>query len=33
MNYYIRKIEPENNNAGSKAPGDICRICQKLGWQ
>lgn len=33
MNYYIRKMEPENNNAGSKAPGDICRICQKMGWQ
>ena len=33
MNYYIRKLEPAHNNAGSKAPEDICKICQKMGWQ
>ncbi|MCC6095608.1 MAG: hypothetical protein LIV24_11410 [Eubacterium sp.] len=33
MNYFIRKIEPENHNAGFKAPKDICRICEKMGWR
>ncbi|MGN0361318.1 MAG: hypothetical protein ACI4ET_00595 [Bilifractor sp.] len=32
MNYFIRKIEPENQSAGFKAPEDICSICERLGW-
>ena len=32
-NYYIYKKIQYGENAGAKAPEDICTICGNLGWE
>ena len=33
MVYYINYKKNQENNAGNKAPDDIARICQELGYK